>query len=570
MPKQLDEEKVDEILETYEKEGSYSATAEKVGVTKSTVRKYVTRHMDEKEDDDGGETGGSVVEMSGTDDNLVDLTNEELMDMSEGEFIRSFFEEFSDMGVKSSFVQMIANQAQIRKQIPDEDQLSQRLQAHNSGVGNANDANGIAELYWALAQRYLRARGLNPGGPQNGGMMGVGSQMGSSGDWVGTMNNQYGGQNQQQNSSPDTDDGDWVSTGPSPSQIQQGGRQPHGQPHPQQQPQNQQNAQMQQMAQMFQQMQEQQQAMMKQMMQSQQQEEKDALEKKIERLESELSGGKDSPADSIQEFVELKETLDKLNDDDGSDERMEQVVGTLQQQLHGIQQQIAEDDSGAEMGQLMAQSDGQFGMLAALAQSGDVDAKEMVQLAQQLGEVETDPGVAEKKYEKEIEEMKVNAQQEKWESIMDGIGQLTETVGETLGGAVAGGSGGGESQSGGEVEPEVQSTNQPEQTAQHPQSDGQSPAQRLVESVDGDPEPEPEPEPEVDEITPDTDAQQVIEVGGDVSDETEPEPEPEPDPEPQPAKADGGEDVICPGCGREDFDTERQLRGHKAHCEEWD
>ena len=571
MPPKLDEEKIDKILELYDEGESAGNIAQKVNVAKGTVQKYVDRHRgddDESESDYTASSSGSVVETVGSDGNLVDLTDEELMGMSEGEFIRTFFTEFSDMGVKDSFVEMVANQAQIRQQIPDEDQLSQRLQAHNSGVGNANDANAIAELYWALAQRYLRSRGLSPGGSQSGGMMSMGGGMGGSGDWVSAPNGQQNGSGQRGGQAPD--EGDWVSTGASP------GQQPSGQQPRQPQQGQQQNQQMTQFAQMMRQMQQQQQAMMEQVMQQQQQSEKEALEKKIEELEHQLStDSSDSPADSLQEFVELKETLDKINDDGGSDERMEQVVGTLQQQLQGIQQQIADDDSGAEMGQLMANSDGQMGALLALAQSGDVDAQEMVQLAQQLGEVESDPEVAAKKYEKEIEEMRVEAEQEKWQSIMQGVEQLTETAGETLAGAVGGAvSGGGDNEAEAEAEPEVQTAEPEVEVSETGGQAAQSPAQELVQQAsDSD-----DPEPEKDEITPDSVGGDVVEPGeGDTGEDVDPEvvEEPEissqPDPEAETAKPDGGEEeVVCPGCGREDFDDERQLRGHKAHCDEWD
>ena len=575
MAEKLSDEKVDKILTTYKKTKSINETSQKVGVSKPTVKKYVDRHIKDNDDDGDGGTpdtksngDSAVVEMSGSDSQLADLTDEELMNMSESEFIETFFSEFDNMGIKTSFVEMVSNQAQIRGQIPDEDQMSQRIQSHSSGVGNANDANAIAELYWALAQRYLRSRGLSPGGSQSGGMMSMGGGMGGSGDWVSAPNGQQNGSGQRGGQAPD--EGDWVSTGASP------GQQPSGQQPRQPQQGQQQNQQMTQFAQMMRQMQQQQQAMMEQVMQQQQQSEKEALEKKIEELEHQLStDSSDSPADSLQEFVELKETLDKINDDGGSDERMEQVVGTLQQQLQGIQQQIADDDSGAEMGQLMANSDGQMGALLALAQSGDVDAQEMVQLAQQLGEVESDPEVAAKKYEKEIEEMRVEAEQEKWQSIMQGVEQLTETAGETLAGAVGGAvSGGGDNEAEAEAEPEVQTAEPEVEVSETGGQAAQSPAQELVQQAsDSD-----DPEPEKDEITPDSVGGDVVEPGeGDTGEDVDPEvvEEPEissqPDPEAETAKPDGGEEeVVCPGCGREDFDDERQLGGHEAHYDEWD
>lgn len=571
MPPKLDDEKIDQILAKYDNGKTPAEIAQEANVSKETVNKYIDRHRSDDTDDSDDANEGSVVEMTGSDSNLVDLTDEELMEMGEGEFIRAFFTEFDDMGVKDAFVEMIANQAQIRQQIPDEDQLSQKLQAHNSGVGNANDANGIAELYWALAQRYLRARGLGPGGGQPGGMGGgMATGISGGGDWVGAPSAQPQPNNQQQNGGGD--DGDWVSTGPQPGrQPNQQGQQPQGG-----QPQNQQ---MTQFAQMMRQMQQQQQAMMEQVMQQQQTDEKDALEEKIERLEQQLDGDSESPADSLQEFVELKETLDKINDDD-SNEQMEQVVGTLQQQLQSIQQQIAQDDDGPQMGDMMAQSDGQMGAILALAQSGDVDTSEIVEVAQKLGEVETDPNVAEKKYEKEIEEMKVEAEQEKWQSIMEGVEQLTETAGETIGGMVLGG--GDESEQTAdtqqEARPEVEATATEPEVESESEPNDTSPAQQIVESVDQ----EADPEPEQEGVTPDTN-DDVIEAEGEVVEEGDSEPEPEPEPEhettdapeadaePEPAKADGGEGVVCPGCGSTDFDNERQLRGHKAHCDgEWD
>jgi hypothetical protein len=393
---------------------------------------------------------------------------------------------------------------------------------------------------------------------------GMATGISGGGDWVGAPSGQPQPNGQQQNGGGD--DGDWVSTGPQP------GRQPN---QPNQQPQGgqPQNQQMTQFAQMMRQMQQQQQAMMEQVMQQQQNDEKDALEKKIERLESQLDGGSESAADSLQEFVELKETLDKINDDD-SNEQMEQVVGTLQQQLQAIQQQIAQDDDSPEMGQMMAQSDGQMGAILALAQSGDVDTSEIVEVAQKLGEVETDPNVAEKKYEKEIEEMKVEAEQEKWESIMQGVEQLTETAGETIGGMVLGG---GESEQADETQqearPEVEATAAEPEVESESEPDDTSPAQQIVESVDEAADPEPEQEG----VTPDT-GDDVIEAEGEVVEEDDPEPasgaEPEPettdapeaDAEPEPAKADGG-GAACPGCGKQ-FETEQQVNGHKIHCDE--
>jgi len=583
MPEKLSDEKVDEILETYEETGSMSKTAEQVGVSKKSVQKYTSRHLDNIDPDEDqripdAKTNGdsAVMEMSGSDSRLADLTDEELMNMSESEFITTFFSEFDNMGIKESFVEMISNQAQIRGQIPDEDQMSQRIQSHSSGVGNANDANAIAELYWALAQRYLNARGLaSPGVPSGGA---TAASMGSSGEWVGAGGVGLQPNQNQQNGSGGgggNDVGDWVSTGPSPGQGVSGqqNQQPQG------------NGQMAQFAQMMQQMQQQQQAMMEKMMQSQQDSTEDRLESEIEELKAQLDGGGDTVTDSIQEFVELQETLDQLQDDDQTGSQTEELVGALQQQIQALRQEVNDGGGGGGMAEVAAQSDSQFGLLAALAQSGDIDANEMVDVAQKLGEVETDPNVAEKKYEKEIEEMKVQAEQEKWNSILSGLEDVADNFGEVVG-AFAG----GEQQQNGRAESTQQQAQTQQQTAADPggerdeaeqRANGQSPAQQIVESnaEDGEAEPvieeaepgsesgqvehddeeglEVEPTPTEEETT-DNDDQHAVGVDADDPGDVESEPE---------ETEAGGGDAKCPGCGKE-FETDQQVNGHKIHCDE--
>ena len=532
MPKKLSDEKIDQILEAYDDLGSLGKVAQEVGVSKATVKKYVERNRDESEDEavepEHNQTPGAVVEMSGTDSNLADLTDDELMSMSESEFIRTFFQEFSDTGVKDSFIELIANQAKVRQQIPDEDQMAQRIQSHNSGVGNANDANAIAELYWALAQRYLRARGMSSAG-QMGSMMGG---MGSSGQWVGSSGHTTQPQQQQSRNSSGsaaTDGGDWVSTAPQQGQGVAG----------MQQPGQQSGGQMQQMAQMFQQMQQQQQQMMERMMAQQQNGQKDKLEEKIERLEGQLSSGSSSPTESLQEYVELQETLEQLNKQSGGGGETEQLMASLQHQIQALQQEVSE--SGNNSMEMMSQTDSELGLLVALAQSGQLDASDVSELAQQFGQVETHPEVAQKKYDKEIEEMKVRAEQEKWESILNGVEGLTQNLGGAFTALLEDEEEAEPQQSGRArtaakenpdvVEADVVGDNPPEH------SDGQeeSPAKRLVDaggsgggSGGGD----------------------AVEDDDSGDDEADSE--------------DSG--VVCE-CGK-GFDTKQQLNGHKVHCDE--
>jgi hypothetical protein len=354
-----------------------------------------------------------------------------------------------------------------------------------------------------------------------------------------------------------------------PNQQQQGGQ--AGQPHQQQ------NGQMAQFAQMMQQMQQQQQAMMEKMMQAQQDSESDRLKEELAELKSELRSddGGGSMTDEIKEVVELKELLDNLGGDDDQRGQTEEVVGALQQQIQALRQEVAQSDDGAQMGELMTQTDSQFGLLAALAQSGNVDTSEVAELAQQLGQVESDPAVAEKKYEKEIEEMKMNAEKEKWESIINGAEDVVQNAFSVLGGADGGG---GDDSQQRDARAESAETTVGSQQTQQPQTatesrgeqsatNQQSPAQQIVQQNAAS-EPE-EAEPEIVEAE-EPDADPELENGTSPKpDDLEPTDEPAQEvEEEEPPTPDGG-GVNCPGCGK-GFDNERQLRGHKGHCDEWE
>lgn len=548
MPEKLDEGEVQEILDAYDRTGTFRGAAEETGYSDKTVRKYVNRHVDE--DDAGDESEDtSVVAMTSGDDGLVDLKDEELMELDPAEFIETFFSEFDGMGVKDSFVQMVANQARLRQEIPDEDQMAQRIQSHNSGVGNANDANGIAELYWAIAKRYLRARGLASGAGMGSGSMQVSPQMASSGgNWVGTGPSP---QPQQQNTSSGNDNGgDWVSAGPGPTQ----------QATQQQQP-PQQSGDMGQMAMMFRQMMNQQQQMMQEMMQKQEQSEKDTLRREIDELKSELSSddsGSGGVTESMKEVMELREMLDKFEgrNDDG---QMEDVVGVLQQQLSSLERQIQDGNQSADLTQALSQGDSQFGLLAALAQSGDVDPTEMVELAQNLGEVETHPEVAEKKYEKEIEKMRVDAEREKWDSILNGAEQLATSIGSAFaGGALEQQANGDEPR---EAEPEVTARGGDAESPGDDTSPAAQMVQQATEMAAGGGQDEAERvEPEPADVTPDTNSDEQAELIGESSVEVEEEVGGD-----MQAEADGG--AVCPDCGKA-FESEQALWGHKSGCPE--
>jgi hypothetical protein len=589
MPDKLDDSEIDQILDAYDDAGTFKEASEKTGYALSTVRKYVLRHREDAGEGGDDDDESSVLDLSGDENSLVDLTDEELMEMDPAEFIETFFTEFDSMGVRDSFVQMISNQARLRQQVPDEDQMSQRLQSHNSGIGNANDANAIAELYWAMAERYLRARGLAAGGGMAAGAMGMGpGASGAGGDWVGA--GQSGVSTQPQQNQEPSDDGEWVST-PNPGPMGRQAQGPRGQR--QQPPGAQGNPQQQgggspQLASMLQQVFQQQQQMMNEMMNREQNDENEQLREEIETLKEQLADDDDdqSMTDSLKEVMELRELLSEFEDSDG-DDQVEEVVGVLQQQLSQLQQEIRSDDnSGVNMGEVMAQGDSQFGLLAALAQNGDVAPSEVLEFAQDLGEVETHPEVAEKKYEKEIEKMRVNAEKEKWDSILQGAEEVVTSVSSVF-------AGGGlepdeDDSAADEAQPEVTATaEEPTESA----DTGLSPAEEMVRQA-GEVAQEQSSDPESDGVE--------VPVGDAESESSEPiSPEPadvtpdtvdnpensDEEADEVPAETDGGpsavpleesdedgdqadELIVCPYCEKDDFDTKQQMWGHKGSCPE--
>ena len=521
----LSEEEKEKIRELYEETQSIEKVAEELDRSKSTVQKYT---QDMRDDD--------------ATDFVASDQSSDFSQMGYGEFIKHFFEQFGIGTVKDDFVEMVANMAEARAEIPDEDQMKHMLQNHASGVGNANDAAMIAETYWKVGERFLRAKGMSQ------------QPQAQPGQWQRPVANQAPQPGM-------TGGGQWRSGA---SQQQGFNQQPMAQQ--QSQPPAQQSGNMGAIAQILQQ----QQQMLETMMQSQSggDDGRDRLAEEIAELKEELksSNGNDestSMVDELQELQEAKDTLEAImgNDDDGDDE-MGQHFMALQQELRALREEV-DQGSNVEMSDFEALGDSNMAILGMMAQRDDVDPAQLASIADNLGEVESDPEVAEKKLERDIKRMEHEMQQEKWDNI---LGRLEDTAGQLLEPLL----GELDSQNGQELPEQPRHAAQAEQRPRQQQPSEQqqdrqvqqqrSPARQMVEES-SEPQNE-EPEPEVHEAEGEVVEAEV--VGSDAEEESEDESDGS-DPEP-----DDPELMECPveGCDAT-FDSEMGLRGHmNGHTEE--
>jgi hypothetical protein len=271
MASKLDEEEIVEILEVYHEVDSQAETAERVGVSDTTVKKYLDEYYEEwaaeaekaeieQQDDDPEQDQAENANGASTDeqtertkrtkqqsqdqqDNFTaqppsesplssngadqqELSRQQkLRSMNCGEFITWFFEQRGH-GVNPDFALNLSNMCNVRNEIPDRDMIKRRLLEGASGIGNESDADMVAETYWVVAQDYMDANGRDsraqdPAGgwqdpektargevPQSGG----GSEW-NDGDWQspGEDREQQGrqSQGQQQSQEPQASEGSW-------------------------------------------------------------------------------------------------------------------------------------------------------------------------------------------------------------------------------------------------------------------------------------------------------------------------------------------------------------------------
>lgn len=82
--------------------------------------------------------------------------NVDFEEMSPGEFVRWFFDE-TGFRITSDFVKTVSKRCDANEIIPTEVAMLDEITEGASGVSNSREAEGIADVYWTLADRYLDA-----------------------------------------------------------------------------------------------------------------------------------------------------------------------------------------------------------------------------------------------------------------------------------------------------------------------------------------------------------------------------------------------------------------------------
>lgn len=443
MPGTLDDEEIEEIIETYKDVGSMRKTAEKLDYARGTVQKYVNNWKDEQAAQDGGGDApdGFTAEPPENSKPGDNPSAAEFRDMSEGDFIEWFFSH-SGFGVAESFANNLAQQCDLRAELPDKAEMANKILSHNSQVANSHDANMIAENYWATAKRYLRANGHNPG-PGGDGNTQV------SGEWV----ESDGG------SSGDSNAGQWVDTNQqqaSPSPQQQRAQ-------PQQSPRQraQRNAQRQHGRG------GRQDGRRDRRRDRRRDDEFREVISELQSTQSEILRELDSDnentrdvgtiKDQVEEMAEIQDTLKEMT---GEETQENSDVQRLQQQLEAIEKRI--DQGGDGGGQPVNGEDG-FAVLAQMATEDDMDPDTLGVLADAFGA--TDPEVKKAEYELQKEERKLESRKEMIDRVFKNASEVSgDLVGAIVGALQNNNDGGGQQQ------PQQQQRQQ-KQTHQQPRRD---------------------------------------------------------------------------------------------------
>lgn len=331
--------------------------------------------------------------------------------MKPGAFIEEFFDDF-EVGIKKKFVRMQAKRANRRGEIPDKDKMQSDIERMSSGVGNSNDALYIAEEYWAAAKQYLAEADAqvfrsdtdsDDSTAEGGDYVGPGDASGNDGQWV-----QIPGQGMQY--------GRW-------ERGQNGAMQFVPMQPPQQQ-----------MGTMGGQMPQQQMGMnpngggsdpaVKE------------VSEKVDRLadaimEDKKSGGGLSEVQSYaQQMAAVKETLDDLTGEGGSGEG-DAAVRQLQQQLNQIRNELSSDSTQESF------NDPRDQVMSKLLSRDDLDTESAMMLAEKMTG-QDDPEVEKARIEKDLELKKLERQKERTETLVSGLEDALEKVGQGIGNAMVG------------------------------------------------------------------------------------------------------------------------------------
>ena len=329
---------------------------------------------------------------------------DDYQEIDPGEFTEQFFDDF-DVGVRSKFVRMVARRANRKKKLPDKDKMKSLLQQHSSGIGNANDAEFVAEEWWEEAQNYIAetdATAYGTGGGQQ-------NTPGDSGSYVGVNNGngqgrwidlpgqgmQYGRMEQQPDGSVR-----FVPMQP-PQQPGAMGQQPPagGQPG----------------------------------MYGQQQQgglsdrEKEMMDMMRELVEDQKSGSAEKdPMDAAMDMIERAEKMKEMTGG-GSDDEVKQYIQQLQQQFQQVmsqQNQPMPDNPKDQAVQRIMQDD-------------SISADKAFELIEKMESKTGDPEVEKARIERDAEIKKMEQKKDRVESVVDGLENLFQQIGAGIGQGIA-------------------------------------------------------------------------------------------------------------------------------------
>jgi hypothetical protein len=374
-------------------------------------------------------------------------------EMSPGEFIEAFFEDF-EVGIRSKFVKMQKRRADRRNELPDKEKMRGDIQSMSSGVGNANDAEYIAEEYWAEAQQYLeqvdaeifgRGEDTDASDGEKGDYVSPDAMNQNQGEWVNIpgQGTRYGRWEQEP-------DGSMRFIPMQPPNQQPGMQQPGmGGPMGVQTP------------------------------PQQQQEDPriDRLEDKIEALSDELrrdSNGKSGMGEIKSRVEELAEAQSLLEDLQGGSNSggNDEAVQVLQRQLQQIKRELSSES------QQQSFTDPRDQLVSRLLNREDLDPQDALALAEKMGDTD-DPEVEMKRIEKEMKKQEMEQSKQRMESLANTFEGLAEKLGEGIGKALEG--------SDAVDAAGAANAQQRQQPGQQPQPQGQAHADGMGQAAEGQP-----------------------------------------------------------------------------------
>lgn len=390
MPAQLEEEEIEEILDTFEESDSCREAADELPHHYNTVVKYVkeayeegdprVEHFEAKDEFDESQQweGAGPGESPFGEEDDIDL-DRDYVGLGPGDFLEEFFDDF-EVGVKASWVKIQARRADRRGMLPTKESIKKDILRMKSGIAASahQEAEYIADEYWAEAREYIRQTGGQVDNQAMSGGQAMGAQQGMPPGGVGNSSQGF------------------VSPG-----------------QPQQQPQQQTNPQMQ----MMQMMMEQMQAMNEQMRQMSQ--------------GAQSGGGDPETLERLQRLKQEKKILEELS---GGDDQLQEV----QRQIQQLQAQ-AMDAQGAQP-PTPAPSDASLEdrLLDIAATDDDVSVQEVIEVIEERQNTMQDPELVEAEKEKEIRMAELEHEQQRYQKFGELAENVFEKVGEGIGSQITG------------------------------------------------------------------------------------------------------------------------------------